>query len=352
MEGVEFGEEEEAKKAAKQEAEELAKQEAEALAKQEAEALAKQEAEKKAEEEKNQNPAVDPDLILNKLMQGIRLDGPLLVDANESSGVGLRDTEHIFGCKSDKGSEIAVVVDLEFPEAPIYRLKSNVAIPENTMNIMDSRRISKVKTFSPRANWSKKDASGVQAVAITIPPDYEGQPEDLVLSKYSRADRKARKEKGLENPEQPELQVNVTWYEDRNGQNTTWETRGGCVTLWGEVLAETIMYEAARKQEQKYRDAGGQHATDGAISLRRPEFKEEKLKEEIKEEKLNEDKLGEEKLKEEKPNENLNDQRTKARATYKATWCGDKGIDPSKMTNTDDGKFEAAFEVYWEAKQQ
>jgi hypothetical protein len=109
-----------------------------------------EEEKKRKEKEEEETKNLSTDQIMARLVAGLSINRPL-VNGDDSNGVGLRPTELIIGWKNEKGSgEVGVVADIEFPRAPIFRIKK-VPIPENTRNIIDSRCIGCVKrTENPR----------------------------------------------------------------------------------------------------------------------------------------------------------------------------------------------------------
>lgn len=168
-----------------------------------------EEEKKRKEKEEEETKNLSTDQIMARLVAGLSINRPL-VNGDDSNGVGLRPTELIIGWKNEKGSgEVGVVADIEFPRAPIFRIKK-VPIPENTRNIIDSRCIGCVKrTENPRLKWGRSDFYSIEAIALTIPPEYTGLPENLVISQYSRAEAKARREQKQPVLKIGDVQINI-----------------------------------------------------------------------------------------------------------------------------------------------
>jgi hypothetical protein len=190
-----------------------------------------------------------------------------------SYSAGLLPSQKIVGYKSSGlHGKVAIVIDTEIPGCPIFRIRKNVIVPKGVPNIIDTRRAGKKKPGT-QENWTLDDHPKVVGIAISVPPGYGGNVENLVkaLPKLSLEEKVQLRKDGKPIPCQPDVQLIIEWKEPIEitvpGEPAprkvflSYESRTGCKTLWkknGNFTLDT----AAAHWEGHYRKAGGTHQSE------------------------------------------------------------------------------------------
>jgi hypothetical protein len=190
-----------------------------------------------------------------------------------SYSAGLLSSQKVVSYKSSGlHGKVAIVIDTEIPGCPIFRIRKNVIVPKGVPNIMDTRRAGKKKPGT-QENWTLDDLDEVVGIAISVPPGYGGNVENLVkaLPKLSLEEKVELRKDGKPIPRQPDVQLIIQWKEPIEitvpGEPAprkvflSYESRTGCKILWkknGNVTLDT----AAAHWEGRYRKAGGTHQSE------------------------------------------------------------------------------------------
>ncbi|KAH7363948.1 hypothetical protein BKA65DRAFT_545860 [Rhexocercosporidium sp. MPI-PUGE-AT-0058] len=209
---------------------------------------------------------------LKELMEGLQLRDEYFDLSQEGQ---LRATQVVHCYKNGAFGTPSIVVDREFPESHIYRIRTDIQPKPGTADLMKWRRAGK-KNPRTGKNWCVEDMVEIlPRIAIQVPPGYEGNPEDLVklIPPISGTERDALKAAGKRIPMQPEVQLLITWKEgivpegETKMRFTSWESRSGCRTLWKRhAAADILLVDVARRREQAYRKAGGKNSSERSIS--------------------------------------------------------------------------------------
>lgn len=272
--------------------------------------------------------------------------------------VGLRATEAVVGYKSSGYGRIGFVCDAEIKDWPIYRIRKNVMIGEKVPNIVKSRRAGVEK--DSKTKWTVADIEEVRGIAIAVPPGYSGKVEDLVIPipKLSAVAKEELRLKGKPVPRQPDVQLLIEWKEkDKDGRVLSWENRSGCRTLW-KKNGDQALLDAATHFEGHYRNAGGKHQSEEPFQIpsvgsslspeSTPDPEQAASTRTTPETTPEPGTTGQSDSDKSKKVDSTATDKAAERADFKNDWCEDKGIDPEKMTDKQDGHMRAAFKVYWE----
>ncbi|PMD55350.1 uncharacterized protein K444DRAFT_697363 [Hyaloscypha bicolor E] len=207
---------------------------------------------------------------LAALLSGASLSGDAEnLDLDEGSG--LRPAQHPVGYKGGI-STTAIVGDFEVKNFPIYRLRTDIAINDDEVpNIMERRRGGKNKPLS-KEKWRKKDIKAIKGIAIAVPCEYPGKPEDLVaqIKPISEKKKIKLKKNGKKVPKQPDVQLLIEWREPLvvetpsgpQSVSTSWESRSGCGRIWNKKIVPDLMCRYAKFHEVNYRRHGGEHGSE------------------------------------------------------------------------------------------
>ncbi|KFY02548.1 hypothetical protein V490_00461 [Pseudogymnoascus sp. VKM F-3557] len=229
------------------------------------------------EEAGDPNPSVenkDIEELVRKLRSGLRLGNTLAVHVNKDTGSQLRDTQAIVCSKRGVGNHV-IVVDAEYSNAPIYRIRHDIE-PGGSPNLMGWRR---EHTLNPKTEkkWTVDDVAKIIAIALDVPPNYDKPPEERARLVLSREEKRKLKEEKKKVPKQPDVQVLIEWklplmvfveeypsttYELRY---TSWESRSGCRKIW-KSNADNRINEWAQQFETWYRTVGGRNSIERSMS--------------------------------------------------------------------------------------
>ncbi|KFY21433.1 hypothetical protein V493_07417 [Pseudogymnoascus sp. VKM F-4281 (FW-2241)] len=215
----------------------------------------------------------DIDAFVRKLRAGIRLGETLKVHVNKDTGSQLRDTQRAVCSKKGVGNHV-IVVDLEYRNAPIYRIRHDIE-PGSSPNLMHWRR---EHTLNPitKNHWKVEDIEKILAIALDVPPNYDKQPEERAHLVLSREQKRKLKEEKKKVPKQPDVQVLIEWKEgipiftdpargEYTMQYTSWESRSGCRKIW-KSNADNRINEWAQQFEAWYRTVGGRNSIERSMS--------------------------------------------------------------------------------------
>ncbi|KFZ04525.1 hypothetical protein V501_09145, partial [Pseudogymnoascus sp. VKM F-4519 (FW-2642)] len=154
----------------------------------------------------------DIDDFVERLQGGRRLGKTVTVHVNKDTGTQLRDTQRTVCSKKGVGNHV-IVVDLEYRNAPIYRIRHDIE-PGNSPNLMNWRR---EHTLNPETknHWRVADIEKIIAIALDVPPNYDKQPEERAYLVLSREEKRKLKEEKKKVPKQPDVQVLIEWKVDQ-----------------------------------------------------------------------------------------------------------------------------------------
>ena len=325
----------------------------------------------------------DPTKLIAALLSGTHLgDSPDPLDLAQR--VGLRNTEAVIGYKSTgMYGKVGLVIDTEFENWQIYRIKKNVVVGEDVPNIVESRRAGVVKDRKTKEKWKLEDMceNGVKGIAIAVPPGYTGNVEDLLVPRPKRsAEEKEELRRQKKLPKLVDVQLLIQWKEpDTENRFLSWENRTGCRTLW-KKNGDLAIWNAAKHYESHYRKAGGKHASEERDpSLFEPPPVGSTLSPEgtpgpdetvsttttpggtpgpggnqdnqnNQENQENQKNQKNQKNQDNQNNQNNQDNAAEKKATraqFKVDWCEDRDIDPQNMSDKQVGSMMASFTVYW-----
>ncbi|OBT48429.1 hypothetical protein VE00_01426 [Pseudogymnoascus sp. WSF 3629] len=263
-------EEAEKKPKDKKEEEEEAKAKA-AKEKEEAEKKIKDEKEEEEEEEeekpKDSPPSDDDnDDIVNRLRHGKTIS-KLKEVISISVEVLLSKHQHVVGHKKGFGTPV-IVLDKEFPQARICRIRKDIGHDKSSPNIMLRRRGGERKPNSEE-KWAVEDLSDVKLIAIEVPLDYTSSPANLVklIPKMTGTEKDEFQANNWKLPTQPDVQLYCEWKEPLtldNGEEvfSSWESRATCHDLWKKNADSYLLYVARLIEGWHEKVSGGQYVDE------------------------------------------------------------------------------------------
>ncbi|KAL5344429.1 hypothetical protein ACLOAV_010689 [Pseudogymnoascus australis] len=252
--------------------EEKLKEEEEEKPKEEEEEKPKEEEEEKPKEEEEEKPKEEPpsdddnDDIVYRLRHGETIS-KLQEDISMSVEVLLSKHEHVVGHKKGFGTPV-IVLNKEFPQARICRIRKDIGHDKSSPNIMLRRRGGELKPKSEE-KWAVEDLSAVKLIAIEVPLGYTSSPANLVklIPKMTGTEKDEFKANNWQIPKQPDVQLYCEWKEALtldNGERvfTSWESRATCHSLWKKNADSYLLYVARLIEGWHEKVSGGQYVDE------------------------------------------------------------------------------------------
>ncbi|OBT56671.1 hypothetical protein VE04_03816 [Pseudogymnoascus sp. 24MN13] len=208
----------------------------------------------------------DNDDIVNRLRHGTPIS-KLKEDISISVEVLLSKHQHAVGHKKGFGTPV-IILDKEFPQARICRIRKDIGHDKSSPNIMLRRRGGKLKPNSEE-KWAVDDLSAVKLIAIEVPLDYTSSPANLVklIPKMTGTEKDEFKANNWKLPTQPDVQLYCEWKDPLkldNGESvySSWESRATCHALWKKNADSYLLYVARLIEGWHEKVSGGQYVDE------------------------------------------------------------------------------------------